>query len=475
MTLQLPTVGPILGAQVQTDETFSQKVFIRGLPSRDPQMGYMRILSEDGGFEQEITFNITKINDYTDVSTILDLPAGTRFTYQIGIAPNMVIDVECQSGGKEGTFKTPNLDTVNTTFSFGSCRYPDYLFDQGKDDRCFKVIVENFIDDDLVIMAGDQIYGDHTAIGGPIGAFSGLLLTYKHYLRLYRKFFARPAFSKVVAAMPTYMIFDDHEIKNGWSKHAFDSRKKKFKRAKVLQAGLKAYDIYQASHAPIKEENKPEYFYEFSHGRCDFFMMDLRYQRDVETNKIILNDQMQQLLSFITNKTDRIKFIVSSVPFCPDAETDSEVYRQANDLGAKLFDAHPDERWEGYPQQRGQILTAIRAEINDGTNKNFIFLSGDIHCSFLHQITHVTDPKFKIHHITSSALNWSFYPGLKDINFRHDTPLKGNENYVPEKLSGDAITTHNFCRVSVKENSIDVAYYKHDGTALKKTTLEIQT
>ncbi len=320
-------------------------------------------------------------------------------------------------------------------------------------------------DDDFVLMCGDQIYGDMGVGGGDI-PLPQRKLTFLHYLKHYRRYFARPGIAAVMASRPTYMIFDDHEVKNNWSGGAFNRGEKKFEHINIMKNGLQAYDFYQASHAPIEKKGTKKYYYEFTHGRCDFFVMDTRSERDVVPGRIIHPDQMNAIRRFLDRGGDRIKFLVTASPMFPDSV----------DADGITIDGDPRDRWEGYPKDRGVLLDAMRSAIRKGRNRNFIVLSGDVHSSFLYRLEHRNDPAFRIHEIISSALHWKL-PGLTDKHFASTSPLNGNEDFLPRRLpagkKGKAITDDNFCRVVVKKKIIEATFYNRRGSAIRTTRIPL--
>ena len=463
------TVGPILGAQTLTNAHYSQRIFVRGTTNLGLQTAWVRLRETGGEFSYVQSAELKENQDFTHVFEFQNLPPDSVFEISSCSVAGCSVD-EPSWDALTHKFKTPALNVQVTAFTFGSCRSPDRGKDRLGDDRCFKVIADRHLDDDFVLMCGDQIYADFSLKGRPLIKHDERM-TLEHFLSHYRKFFARPSFAEVVGSLPTYMIMDDHEVLNNWSQGAFERGEEGFENLQIRDDGLKAYALYQASLADAGGHDPASFHFEFSHGRCDFFMMDQRSQRDVERNtqnqneyNLILDNQMCDLKSFISNGHDRIKFIVSPVPMLPDSR---------NSIFARVFDTHPEERWEGYPSQRGEILSAIHHEQVSGTNKNFVILSGDVHCSSLYQLRHQDDPAFNLYQVTSSAFNWTVFPGLNDINFARKKPLKGNPDYVPKRLGGRVLNQHNFCRIHVSD-TLHVTFYDNRGKLLREKHLELR-
>ena len=384
-----------------------------------------------------------------------------------------------------GTFETRNKNDSITSFVFGSCCHFSLAGINNADDAAFKSMLEHWekgqAEDDFILMLGDQIYGDHgdgrnllsKVPGFRVGmlfipVISKKLLTFQHFLNHYYKAFRKKHKRKVMASIPTYMIFDDHEVHNDWGSNKFLNAPEDYR---VLRDGLRAYNLYQVSHPDIQvpkvslptntqiqqgvELPEAKYYYEFTHGKSGFFVMDTRF------NKIPLNEsatnqserrmvsavQMDALKKFLRDNHTLVKFVATSVPMAPDSKSGDKCL-------TGIFDNSPEDRWEGHADQRKIILDIIRQE----NIRNVIFLSGDVHVSYAFDIRENENNSIIARQITSSAFNWGI--GLNDCNFGKASPLTGTEGmYSPVNRTGKDITKDNFCRVVVKTNKAAILFY----------------
>jgi alkaline phosphatase D len=159
---------------------------------------------------------------------------------------------------------------------------------------------------------------------------------------------------------------------------------------------------------------------------------------------MIKSVQMIALLQWLSEGSDRVKMIVTSVPFIPDLRTDA------------------DDKWGAYLAERSKILDHILAN----KIRRVAFVSGDVHCSFTSQITAPDDPQFRVYSIISSSLFWP-YPHMEksDFIFKGELATSGKHTYVMGKSS----TVHsqdNFARLDIDLNGIQVAYFERKGKAL---------
>jgi len=169
------------------------------------------------------------------------------------------------------------------------------------------------------------------------------------------------------------------------------------------------YQTYQMSHSPLlpyrngQLDGIPQKFwYCFRDGCCDVFMADTRTQRVLEGNRAMNSaEQMADLKKFLSAKPERVKIVGMSIPLVPDSS---------------------DDKWNGFPTQRAEILNYIRDE---GIRK-VIFLGGDVHYSTATQLTLEGNPDFKVVSIAASPFFWPF-PHSSTANFK-DVP--GNDGSV---------------------------------------------
>ncbi|MBV7333644.1 alkaline phosphatase family protein [Chloroflexi bacterium TSY] len=277
-------------------------------------------------------------------------------------------------------------------FVFGSCRYLLKLFGglwfEDRGDKTFRSIleqIENKESLDLMLMLGDQIYADDLLILAPDRWLD-------EYNARYRDVFSQPHIRRLMSQLPTYMMLDDHEIEDNWPRRA-SARDRVTKFPVAIHALL----TYQLSHSPLYQiaDNgitgvPDKLWYTFSNGCCDFFMMDVRTERqlseDEEERQMINEVQMEALKKWLSDESGRVKLIGSSVPFFPD-------FRRRN-----------ADKWHGFLRQRTEILEYIH--INQ--IRRVVFFSGDIHKSTAAELTHRHDPDFKIISIISTPFFWPF-------------------------------------------------------------------
>lgn len=402
MTLVEPlTVGPIVGYTTHA----SCRLWGRGpgeSAAGERIFGVARA-TWNGQPAAHCQFKMTAQFDYTGVGSLTALAADAEHDYEIGfvrgpaewdrVPAETVLDWTAASRGRFRTCPAPGTPAP-VSFVFGSCRYLllKWILRWGEEsgDKAFRSILhqvrEEGVRTDCLLMVGDQIYADDLKGIDPDDHLD-------EYLERYRVAFGQPFIRELMSLVPTYMILDDHEIRDGWTMDMRPGRE-------ILYASaLSAYQSYQVVHGPAFEPSGTEglartptrYWYTYEIGPARFFVLDTRNERYLHLAgtdpQIVSPTQMSALVQWLTESpNDSAKFVVSSVPVFPDDR--SQI---------------PD-KWAGFPRQRRELLEEIRSR---GIRK-VVFLSGDVHCSGWTELGCRTDPAFRVYSVISSPF---FFPG----------------------------------------------------------------
>ena len=451
------TVGPIVG-HVDFD---SARIWGRSthqeLSNGEPRraFGIARIKKEGRNYKSPHFFKMNPNFDMSGIAVFQNLDPDTSYTYQVGWFFSDKELEELRSGerwnwkdSQQGEFKTAS-DDVNfeKQFIFGSCRYLLRLFGgswfDSRGDKTFRTILRQIGKGDGIdkfLMVGDQIYADDLNFLSPDEQVD-------QYLSRYRDAFSQKYIRELMSNVSTYMTLDDHEIEDNWPSKA-DTKDLMVK----YPAAMHSYQIYQMSHSPIIPTNNDgkligapdKFYYTFKDGCCDYFVTDTRTEREPEENEIIGDLQMEELLEWLRDGSQRVKFVVTSVPFFPDTKKENE------------------DKWSGYKQQRDQIIECIQ---NNNVQK-VVFLSGDVHCSMAAELD-ISEPNgapLKIYSIISSSFYWP-YPHMKRRKFQLTgsvASLNEDNQYLLGQVS-DVFSGDNFTRVKVSQERFIVEVYERKG------------
>ncbi len=219
------------------------------------------------------------------------------------------------------TFMTlPGEDSDRLVFAMTSCHQP-FKFKQPRGTVMWRALWAELIREQakFLLLVGDQVYADEAgeawqrslalAENDPACASKRLEI----YRSLYPLYWGFPDVRKAMANIPQYMIWDDHEITNGWGskpEHACSTHQA------VFQAARKAYMEFQHSHNPQNSSDPSALHYGFHVGRAAFLILDLRGHRQAWNRQLLGRAQRDWIARFIQDECNRsqLLFVVSSVP-----------------------------------------------------------------------------------------------------------------------------------------------------------------
>jgi alkaline phosphatase D len=189
---------------------------------------------------------------------------------------------------------------ANFTFSFGSCvlrMYPRLFGGMEGYNRIYN------IKPDFFMMLGDQIYIDSPLYLGP-----------DSYPPKYRSAISDTAYQKLANSVPTFHIYDDHEIVNDYDQGPDTD---------LFKTAMLSWRRYTGSKNPDGLALGSSY-YHFHYGDVAFFVVDTRQfrsddsiGRDNATKTMLGSEQLNMLKEWLNVVKDsaKFKFIASSVPF----------------------------------------------------------------------------------------------------------------------------------------------------------------
>ena len=379
------------------------------------------------------------------------------------------------------TFPAQGDDRIS--FILGSCRYPGLLSKAKEADEIFGAILaeargrEQRDRAQMVLMVGDQIYADKLNRNVPIG----LADTFEEFQERYQSAFGSRNMGALLRELPTYMILDDHEIEDNWTQDRINKPPEcRAQSRKVFNLAIAAYRSYQWTHGPRTYPNR--LYYQFCCGGYPFFVLDTRTQRFMEhvpdslTDNRLLGRTRQADAEGEPSQVERLerwlvdsqaahggapKFIVTSSVFAPNpmnARTGrlegAIPINETRPLMVKWMEAC--DSWPSFPETRRRLLRFVI----DHDIQNVVFLSGDIHCANVAQITLRNNDEelpLMMASITSSAFYWPFsFADGDPSDYVHDSTdgnqrdtFRISETETMDYRSWNYTQEDNFCRVDV--------------------------
>ena len=270
---------------------------------------------------------------------------------------------------------------------------------------------------DLIIAGGDQCYSDGVPTldiwkklnGSMRRDESGRLLPDEDsmltwYRDIYRGYWGFEGVRRVFDSFPTYMMWDDHEIGDGWGSHWLEDGGpddglarvfpnledrgltrddgREFAR-RMFRAASRAYHEYQHSHNPATPQGVWDY--SFRRGGAAFYALDGRGQRNVERDgyRILGREQFDRFAGWaqaLDPDETPFLFVLSAVPMLHARAAlvgaDQRALLREAGLGDDLRDS-----WEHrlHDEERAAVMRILFALAARGIR--VAILSGDVHVS----------------------------------------------------------------------------------------------
>jgi alkaline phosphatase D len=328
------THGPLVGAVTDT----SAKIFAR--TNKPATVAIETTTNPDvwPGVRSD-SIQTAEESDDTAIVPITGLTAETKYYYRI------LVDGMPQQSAPYPSFRTFPPPGSFRDFTFIVISDTDHVPD-GQDapvyakvdeeDPAFVIQIGDF--DHSVPLTLDQMRRQHQDVRD--GPYPSSIAFHEH----------------IAPRFPFFHVWDDHDYGTNDSDKTFPGR----------ADALKAFKEYY----PVPDLPNPDagIWHKFRYAQCEFFMLDLRSQRDPNASadgpdKSMLdgdnipNGQKQWLKDSLVGSTARWKFIITSVPF---NRTSKYARRDA---------------WSGFGTERTEILDFLSQNAIGGV----IFLSGDLH------------------------------------------------------------------------------------------------
>ncbi len=274
----------------------------------------------------------------------------------------------------------------------------------------------------FLLLVGDQIYADVLApldVRGTLrrrytttGRLPPLAEVVDVYRRLYRGYFNQPGYRALLEGWPTYLVWDDHDVYQGWGGGQGDALDRR-----IMEGAALAYREYQHGRNPgASLADAAPYAYAFGYGDVGFFVLDDRGARDTAAGVVLGARQWGDLEAFLAASEARgcpTLFVVASVPlvhFSPALLTLGERLPGGHESGVRERWAQPSLRAE-----RDRLLERLFDWQAAGAARQVILLSGDVHAGAAFRVRRQRGPG-RLSQWTSSALTTALTPFLFAAN-----------------------------------------------------------
>lgn len=413
--------GPMIG-YVQSKEVV---LWVQTERSQMVQFVYRKAGSHHK-WKATATQQTTEQTAFTCKAVVQDLKPGESYEYRV------VLDkqIEMPFGAQIFKTTTENSSKKNATdlcFAIGSCAYiNEDGFDRpgkpyGGDYQIFEAIYQST--PDFMLWLGDNVY------------FREADLVSKSTM-IHRYTFSRnlPELKKLLANIPQYAIWDDHDFGPNDSDGSFVNK----------SITKEVFDLFWAN-PPQKAPVRAGVTNQFTQSDCQFFLLDNRYDRspnewEGNPKTILGNAQLEWLKAALLESGATFKFIA---------------------LGGQFLNTAPvfeNYAANGFEKERQELIDFIcQHQI-----KNVVFLTGDRHHSELSIFNEQGKPF--IYDLTVSPLTSGTHDALNEANLL--------------RVKGSHIATRNFglLKVSGKKNKrvLEIELYDSSGQSIWKVPIKAE-
>jgi alkaline phosphatase D len=362
--------------------------------------------------EQAVRSRLVQTTFQTDFTAHVladGLTPGTRYRYVVLTGkPDDPDHALHASSGSEGHFTTAPADDRAQPVTFL------WSGDLGGQQQCrrapdgYKIFEQVLrVQPDFAVILGDTIYADDTCPAPPnVPGSEFTASTLDEYRRKHRYQREDAPLKRLLASVPVYAVWDDHEVRNNFSGPS----------EPLMPMGHQAFTEYWPI---VRRPDDPGRLYRSVQWGSDVevFLLDTRQYRSSNSHKdgpnktMLGSHQREWLLEGLTRSQATWKFIVTSVPL-------------SNPKGGTLLIPGNDS-WARGPDGTGFFteLRAITDAIRTRGIRNVVWLAGDVHYSEVHSYDTDADGVVDFYEFISGPLSaWA------------GTPIPPNQDLHPTTL-----------------------------------------
>lgn len=444
-------------------------------------------------FTAELNFQPEKL--FTDWTTFEGLKSNTRYFYRFWTDPECSKPLPLEGlEVNELRFWTLSDDpNEQIDFVVMSCHNPTVSVEDGYDGHAVWADLPQIIARKsnqkvrLALLVGDQVYADDWEAKVLNETDEAKRLGY--YVEAYRQYWSNIHYRRVMCSLPAVMMWDDHDITDGWGSRTDSFVSKTSSEFKpewknLFDAAFQSFSIMQSSRNPniLAANPKEGLDFCFRIGKWGFAFLDLRTNRNLRLGRLHTNEQFERITEWVTDNQKRIQtlFLISPVVFShgsPVVENLTlsiwpwvmRLIAWLANLGKwgkglqtrfdkALGDISDDikDSW-GSAENAGQtdrLLDYLFALQNDPIDPvSIVIVSGDIHTSGYASIFSSDQEhagRSSIAHITSSSVAYTPFNWLLEAIYRYASKsvTLGKRGVYSSQIS------HHFCSRSVAVLSI---------------------
>ena len=334
----------------------------------------------------------------------------------------------CQNDREGWTFYVPGISET-TLLAYASCNGFSSADLMHKTKRPYELWerMQNQHDKvqpySLLLMGGDQLYADEIWSAVPeLKKWSELSHKNKlrrvtnkamreqidrFYEKLYEERWTNPAMSYLLASVPNVMIWDDHDIFDGWGSYPEDLQTQCDVYRQVFNTAKHYFELFQVrsrSNQSLLVDDGTFYSFGFAFRRYHVLALDNRAERTRQ--QIMSSVHWDKVNAHLSNiQTDKELLLLTAVPVVYRDFSFTETIFDHTPWEEELTDDLKDHwRAKEHQGERARLIHRLldNAERRKGNCKT-VLLSGDVHIGCIGVINKL-DTGCRIHQVVSSGI-----------------------------------------------------------------------
>ncbi|MDF2366820.1 alkaline phosphatase D family protein [Sneathiella sp.] len=335
---------------------------------------------------------------------------------------------ECGNNRNKWEFYVPGK-TETPKFAYGSCNGFSSLDLMHKTEdpyRLWQEMAEKHNDEDetpfsLLLMGGDQLYADSIWTAVPelqkwnafprkekIARVANTTMRPQidtFYDKLYQTRWTDPHMSRMLASIPSVMMWDDHDIFDGWGSFPDDLLESKVFKY-IFGTAKKYFEMFQIRsrfNTSLLDNKAEHYAFALKFQGYNVLALDNRAERTLD--RVMSEAQWDKVIEYLKKTTDGHLLVLSAVPVVyrdfSAIEKTFEITPWEEELTDDLKDHWRSKNHEG---ERARLIHWLleNAKLRDTKSKTVI-LSGDVHIGCI-GVIHDSKRQRKVHQVVSSGI-----------------------------------------------------------------------
>ncbi|MCP5364807.1 MAG: alkaline phosphatase family protein [Hyphomicrobiales bacterium] len=384
--------GPVVGFRGQTGDTWHLVVSV-AVDDQQPPQNLSYRPAGDGATAQVEPIRLGALAHLTFFA----------YGFDIQLQPDAgIVEYELADGPRRGRFTVPGRGQ-DPRVAYASCNglsNPGELRKLGDKNILWRDLLDKHAEQPfhLLLMGGDQIYADqiwqsvrslrqlseqsHARRLRSKPSATTLRQIERFYADTYSERWTEPAVSQALASIPSVMMWDDHDIFDGWGSYSAEQQDSPTFRA-IFDAARRAFVLFQLQTDPLHPawpvlENQSGLSSFRRAGQVGLLVLDLRSERTQA--QVVAPDTWNVVFSTLDQERDlRHLIVMSSIPVLHPSmsfvERAFQLIPGQQDLEDDLHD-----QWlsRGHKAERLRLIHRL-FEFAEAQGTRVTILSGDVH------------------------------------------------------------------------------------------------